>query len=137
MTHQAYIDNILGPIVSGWCKSQEQWTLKEDGDSGYGKSQNDNPVEKWKRAHRLSKDLLASHSYYFNCLQSPDLTIIEDTWQYPKQYVRKKPHWDDELVFELAREEQIPQDWIKRLVSSMPQRLRDCINRRGQMVEQR
>ena len=139
MTHQAYIDNILEPVVSTWCNDDKQWTLEEDGDSGHGKSQNDNPVEKWKRAHGLSRDPSALHRYYFNCPQSPDLTIIEDTWQYPKQYVRKKPHWDDELVLELAQEawKQIPQDWINKLVHSMPQRLQDCIDSRGQMVEQR
>ena len=55
----------------------------------------------------------------------------------PKDWVKKRPHWDDELVEELAQEawKNIPQKWINDKVDSMPQRLRDVINSDGQMAE--
>ena len=87
----------------------------------------------------MKRDPSGKHRYYFNCSHSLDLSIIEDIWQYPKQYVRLRPHWDDKLVAELAQEawDKVPKDWINRLVNSMPQRLRDVIASRGQMVEMR
>jgi DNA-directed RNA polymerase subunit F len=87
----------------------------------------------------MSNDSSTKHTYYANCRSSPDFAIIEDTWQYPKNYVRKRPHWTDELVDELVQEawHDIPQEWINRLVDSMPQRLRDCIQSKGQLVEWR
>ena len=139
MTYQGYVDNVLEPIVANWCLRDEQWCLEEDGDSGYGKPQNSSIVEKWKEDHGMTRDASGKHRYYFNCSQSPDLSIIEDTWQYPKQYVRLRPHWDDELVAELAQKawDEVPIKWINKLVNSMPQRLRDVIASRGQMVEMR
>jgi hypothetical protein len=139
MTHQVYIESILEPIVSQWCLEDGLWCLEEDNDSGHGLRSKDNPVEKWKQAHGMSKSPSARFRYYPNCPQSPDFAIIEDVWQYPKQYVRKRPHWTDELVSELALEAwaEIPQDWINRLVDSMPRRLQDCIDAKGQLVEMR
>jgi hypothetical protein len=42
-------------------------------------------------------------------------------------------------VSELVQEgwEKVPQKWIDKLVDSMPQRLQDCIDSGGQMVQQR
>ena len=137
MTHQVYIESILEPVVAEWCLEKEPWCLEEDGDSGHGLKSQNNPVERWKHAHGMSKDSSTIHTYYANCRASPDFAIIEDTWQYPKQYVRKRPHSDDDIVDELVREawDQIPQDWINRLVDSIPQRLQDCIQSKGQLVE--
>ena len=55
----------------------------------------------------------------------------------PKDWVKKRPYWDDELVEELAQEawKNITQKWINDKVDSMPQRLRDVINSDGQMAE--
>jgi hypothetical protein len=139
MTQQVYIDSILDPIVAQWCLETEPWVFEEDGDSGHGPGKKENPVSQWKEAHGISKDPSALHRQYFNCRHSPDFSIIEDVWQYPKQYVRTRPHWSDELVTELALEawDQIPQDWINKLVDSIPQRLQDCIDSKGQLTEMR
>lgn len=32
---------------------------------------------------------------YFNCAQSPDLSVIEKCWVIPRMYTQKYPHWDD------------------------------------------
>lgn len=139
ITHKVYIQQILEPVVAEWCLEKKPWCLEEDGDSGHGLIQNSNVVEKWKKAHSMSRDSSTIYNYYANCPQSPDFAVIEDLWQYPKQYVRKRPHWDDEVVAELAQEAwtAMPQEWINRLVDSMPQRLQDCIDSKGQLVEMR
>ena len=80
MTYQGYVDNVLEPIVANWCLGDEQWCLEEDGDSGHGKPQNSSIVEKWKEDHGMTRDASSKHRYYFNCSQSPDLSIIEDTF---------------------------------------------------------
>ena len=79
ITHQAYVDSVLEPIISDWCKEDDSWALEEDNDSSYGNNENNNVVKRWKKAHGLSRDPSARHRYYFNCPQSPDLSIIEDT----------------------------------------------------------
>ncbi|KAF2184633.1 hypothetical protein K469DRAFT_708823 [Zopfia rhizophila CBS 207.26] len=81
MTQRAYIDQILEPI--------------EDGDSGQGPGKS-NIVRTWKKENGLQ--------YYFNCHSSPDLSVIENCWQPPKQYVKKFPHWDEQDTRELAIE---------------------------------
>ena len=50
--------------------------------------------------------------------------------------MRKRPHWTDKLVDELAQEawQAMPQDWMNRLFDSMPSRLQDVIDSGGQMV---
>jgi len=139
MSQSVYIKAILEPIVSQWCREAGQWALEEDGDSGHGKGSDSNPVSKWKKAHGITSDPTTPFNCFFNCPRSPDFAPIEDAWSYPKGFVRRRPHWTDELVDELAHEAwgQIPQDWINRLVNSIPQRLRDCISSGGQMVEPR
>jgi len=88
--------------VALWCLEEASWCLEEDGDSGYGKGLRSNPVLRWKTDHGISSEPTALHRQFFNCRQSPDLSIIEDYWSYPKAHVRKRPHWTDELVDELA-----------------------------------
>jgi hypothetical protein len=42
---------------------------------------------------------------YFNFSSSPDFAPIEKAWQGPKQYVKKRPWWDDDdIVREIAEE---------------------------------
>ena len=139
LTQQAYIDQILEPGVSKWCSDRSEWVLEEDNDSGYGNKDSNNLVQKWKRDYGITQSDQSAHRCYFNCPRSPDLAIIEDGWSYPKNYVKKRSHWDDQIVDELAREawRQMPQPWINQLVDSMPQRLQDVIASGGQMVEMR
>ena len=93
MTQQAYIDQILEPVVLPWILSGEDFVLEEDGDSGHGPSKN-NPVRDWKAKYGLK--------YYFNCVLSPDLAPIENAWFSVKNEVRKCPHWDEEITREMA-----------------------------------
>ena len=86
MSQQVYIDDVLSKEVVNWTKEPTKWTLEEDGDSGHGIHENNGIVERYKRSIGLSRTE-GDYRYYFNCSHSPDLSIIEDTWQYLKQYV--------------------------------------------------
>ncbi|KAF2183648.1 hypothetical protein K469DRAFT_710450 [Zopfia rhizophila CBS 207.26] len=127
MTQRAYIDQILEPIVKSWIESHQCFILEEDGDSGHGPGKS-NIVRTWKKENGLQ--------YYFNCYSSPDLSVIENCWQPPKQYVKKFPHWDEQDTRELAIEgwEKVNQKFINASVNSMPQRLKDVIEMDRQMT---
>jgi hypothetical protein len=101
--------------------------LFEDGDSGHGPGKS-NPVRDWKEKHGLK--------HYFNVAGSPDLNIIENCWQPPKQYVQKFPHWDDSTTIELIKEgwETVKQESINKKVETYPQRFRDVIKAGGQIT---
>ena len=101
--------------------------LEEDGDSSHGPSAN-NIVRTWKKNHGLE--------HYFNCHSSPDLAHIENCWQPPKQHIKKFPHFNEQDTRELALEgwDKVTQKFINTRVLSMPQRLRDCRDKDGQLT---
>jgi hypothetical protein len=127
MSQRAYIDQILEPVVKPWLEAGHDFVLEEDGDSGHGPGR-DNIVKSWKHDHHLQ--------HYFNCASSPDLAPIENCWLPPKQHLQKYPHWDDSTTKELILEGwgRVSQDFINDKVISMPQRLREVIERKGQMI---
>jgi hypothetical protein len=116
-----------------------KWSLEEDGDLGQGNQLKGNPVIKWKKDYRMSQEPQSNHSWFFNCPQSPDLALIEECSSHPKQHVKKRPHWDDRLVKEMAQEAwtKMPQRWINELIESVPQFLEDCISTGGQKAARR
>ncbi|KAK4129395.1 hypothetical protein N657DRAFT_660760 [Parathielavia appendiculata] len=74
MAMQVYRDHILEPVVGGWLREGQSFS---------------NIVRAWKEQNGLES--------FFNCAQSPNFSPIEKAWQGPKQYVKKRPCWDDEL----------------------------------------
>jgi hypothetical protein len=126
MTQQAYIDQILEPYVRPWLRGK-RFILEEDNNSGHGPSRQ-NIVRTWKQNADLEQ--------YFNCSNSPDLALIENCWQTPKQYVKKFPHWNEQDTKELALEgwEKVSHDFINDRINSMPQRIQDCIDLEGQIT---
>lgn len=129
MSQQAYIDQILEPIVKPWLNrgGGHDFVLEEDGDSGHGLSKK-NIVRTWKETHGLE--------HYFNSASSPDLSFIENCWSVPKQHLRKYSHWDDHSTTELIVEgwERVSQQFINERVDSMPVRLKAVIEGDGQMT---
>ena len=121
MTQVCYIEQILERVVLPWLNQGRDFVLEEDGDSGHGYGKKGNVVEVWKREHGLES--------YKNCAGSPDLAIIENGWQVPKQHVKKHPHNNIEILRTLALEgwEALKQETINKWVEEMPQRLRDVI----------
>ena len=128
MSLQVYINQILEPVVKPWLLEKQDFVLEEDGDSGHGKAKNRNIVRKWKEENNLE--------YFFSCASSPDLSLIENCWQPPKQHLKKYPHWDDRTTKELIVEgwDLISQHFINEKCRSMPKRLKDVITSDGDMV---
>jgi hypothetical protein len=130
MTQQAYIDQILEPVVKPWIDAGHDFVLEEDGDSGHGPPRaKGNIVVDWKEKHGLK--------HYFNCPGSPDMAPIEDAWQPSKQYVRHYGHWEPDETRTLAQEgwDGITQEWINRRILSMPARLEALKNsERGELI---
>lgn len=129
LSMQTYINNILEPVVKTWINKGYSFVLEEDNDPSHGTGKT-NPVRTWKENNGLK--------YYFNCHGSPDLSIIGDCWQLPKQYAKKFPYWDEgKETTTLAREawSLINQDFINDSVESMPERLKNCIDMEGHMPD--
>ncbi|PQE29876.1 hmg box protein [Rutstroemia sp. NJR-2017a WRK4] len=126
MSQRVYIDQILDPVVKEWLKGP-RFVLEEDGDSGHGTSMY-NIVRTWKKEHKLES--------YFNCSNSPDLSIIENCWQAPKQALYKTPHWDDITTKEVIIEawNSIPQSFIDNSIKTIPDRYKAIIKGDGQMT---
>lgn len=126
MSQQAYINQILEPIVKPWIEAKQDFVLEEDGDSGHGPGKS-NIVRTWKQEHILE--------FYFNCHNSPDLAPIENCWQPVKGHLRKFPHWDDATTKELIYEgwATASQKFINEKVESMPERLQAVKDGEGKM----
>jgi hypothetical protein len=127
MTHECYINQILTPIVMPWLVENRDFVLEEDGDSGHGFGKGTNKVKQWKERYGLE--------HYQNCAGSPDITPIENSFQVPKEHIKKFTHTDIEGLRELALEgwARLKQETINKWVEEMPQRLQDVINSKGKM----
>lgn len=86
------------------------------------------PVRTWKEQNGLES--------YFNCAQSPELSVIEDCWAIPKIYTRKYSHWDDATLENLIREgwAQVSQEFINQRVQEMPDRLQAVKDGHGELT---
>ena len=124
LNQKAYIDFILEPIVKPWIEARQDFVLEEDGDIGHGPSKS-NIVRTWKNNHGLE--------HFFNCPSSPDLSIIDNCWQPPKQHIQ---HWDDHTMKGLIYEgwATVSQTSINEKVASMPERLRSVLQNDGHMT---
>ena len=138
MSQEVYVNSILNKVIINW-PQEPRWVLEEDGDSGHGNQSRENSVIQWKRDHGMEKGSKIKCSWFTNCSQSPGLALIEEAWSYPKDFVKNRPHWDDDLVRELAKKgwAALPQKWINEMVDGYPQLLQDCIDSKGQMVARR
>ncbi|KAK4237894.1 hypothetical protein C8A03DRAFT_15612 [Achaetomium macrosporum] len=125
LTMTAYRDQILEPVVGSWLRAGHHFVLEEDCDSGHSGKKGNNIVTKWKQENGLES--------YFNCPLSPDFVPIERALQSPKQYVTKRPCWDDRTVKELVEEgwAALKQESINRWVDQIPRILKDCIKMEG------
>ncbi len=127
MTQKVYIKQILEKVVKHWIKVGRDFVLEEDRDSGHGLGQK-NLVWSWKDKYRLK--------HYFNISGLPDLSIIENCWQTPKDWVRKFPNWNDEETKKLIIEgrDLVSQEYINGQVKTILQRFKDVIASEGQIT---
>ena len=123
MTQQVYL-TLLEREVASWPVDA---VLEEDGDSGHGPSKS-NLVRTWKTQRSLK--------CYFNYAHSPDLAPIENAWQAPKTNLRQTAHWDDDMVWEVAKEgwEALSIRTINLWCDSMPERLQKVLDSHGQLT---
>ncbi|KAL0469508.1 hypothetical protein QR685DRAFT_588997 [Neurospora intermedia] len=105
-----YDNKILKPV---------DFVLEENNNSNYGSKGNrrgkKNIVKQWKEENGLK--------YYFNCSGYPDFIPINKVWQSPKQYLRKRGKWDDEICWELVEEgwTALTQERINLWINIIPQ----------------
>ena len=111
-----------------WLEQGHKFILEEDGDSRHGTGKSRNIMRKWKEQNGLN--------YYFNYASSPDLSLIENCWQPPKQHLRKYPHWDDAITKGLICEgwEAVSQELVNAKVITVPERLKAVLDSGGQMI---
>lgn len=76
MSLKVYRNQILEPVVKPWLLKSQDFVLEEDADSRHRKAQNRNIVRVWKEKNNLE--------YFFNCISSPDLSLIENCWLFLK-----------------------------------------------------
>ena len=130
MTQKQYLEWILkGHIEPIWQQHQskgEPFILMEDNDGCHGTKSDDNIVVQFKRA-------LEGFMWYANPPQSPDLNIIEKCWRIIKQRVKQRAPTTVEQLRQYIEEEwdAIPQEKINEMVDSMPERVKECLKRRG------
>uniref|UniRef100_A0A8H7N5Q7 Tc1-like transposase DDE domain-containing protein n=1 Tax=Bionectria ochroleuca TaxID=29856 RepID=A0A8H7N5Q7_BIOOC len=127
ITQIDYKKKILKPYIKKWLEEGRSFVLEEDNDSGHGPGKS-NPVRAWKEENNLQ--------FFFNCPKSPDLSPIENCWLVPKEYIRHYPHWDKQVLRELAEEgwRELKQSTINAWVNSMLKRLRHVIRLGGKMT---
>ena len=99
--------------------------LEKDNDSGHTGSM----TIRWKKEHEVQ--------YYLNAPKSPDLSPIENVWNPLKFHYNSKLHWNEgqakQHILDVF-EHDIKQEWINKLVLSMPERLQDCLARSGALT---
>lgn len=129
ISQEVYVNRILEPMVKSWIERGDSFILEGDGDSGHGKRGVNSIATRWKEDNNLL--------YYANCPHSLDLSPIENAWQVPKQFIGKKPHWDDKTCIEAIKKgwANLDQKTINKCVEEMPQRLQDIMNSRGKMTK--
>jgi transposase len=125
MTMETYIEKILKPHVLPHHAHNPDIILEVDGDSAHGGRSAKNRVQKFKDQNGMR--------WYCNPPSSPDLSIIEDCWRYLKQHVKKhKSKSVQQLKWAIDTEwENMPMEYINKLVDSMPDRIHEVVKRKG------
>jgi hypothetical protein len=130
MTQRQYLEWIfkrhIEPIWRQHVADGRPFILMEDNDGCHGTKTDDNIVAQHKQ-------LLKGFLWYANPPQSPDLNIIENLWRIIKQRIKqRKPTTVEELKQFITEEwDRITQEEINELVDSMPNRVKECVKRRG------
>lgn len=97
MLFKMYRDQILELVVKPQLLKGQDFVLKKDGNSGYGKDHNRNIIQVvQKRKNNLK--------YIFNFASFLDFSPIENCWLLPKQYLAKYPDWNDYTTKDLILE---------------------------------
>lgn len=132
LTMNDYCDKVLDKEVKVWLNTTgpQSFILEEDVEAfAHGGASKVNVAQQWKAAHGLR--------YYFNCLDSPDLSPLDTQWPPNKQWrVEPLKDWDEETLRQAARDAwaSLDQERVNLWVDFMPQRLRQVIDSQGRMI---
>lgn len=92
-----------------------------------------NIVRKWKDEHGLKEGV----NQYFNPTKSPDLSVIENSFQPLKQKLSIIGHWDPESLRRRAEEiwdHEVSQEYTNKQVKSMEDRMHEVLDGDGRMI---
>jgi len=133
MTMPQYLTKIFRPhIESAWQQAKEQhraFVLLEDNDGSHGTRTSNNIVARYKAKIGIP--------WYANSARSPDLNIIENVWRILKQRLKQRLRLESALTIDRVKEilleiwDGIEQSEINKLIETMPERINECLRRKG------
>jgi transposase len=133
MTMPQYLTKIFKPYIEkAWQEAKDahhSFILLEDNDGSHGTMTTDNIVARYKRLIRIK--------WYANSPKSPDLNIIENVWRILKQRLKQRLRYEQAPTIDRVKEiileiwDGIDQEEINKLVDQVPQRIDECLRRRG------
>jgi hypothetical protein len=133
MTMPQYLTKIFKPYIEkAWQQAKDQrkqFILLEDNDGSHGTKTSTNIVARYKALIKIP--------WYPNSPKSPDLNIIENVWRILKQRLKQRLIHEQAPTVDRVKEiilqiwEEIDQKEINALVDSMPERIEQCISRKG------
>lgn len=137
MTMEQYLTKIFHPYIGkAWLEAKEQhrgFILLEDNDGSHGTMTSTNIVARYKEKIGIP--------WIANAPRSPDLNIIENVWRILKQRLKqalsKRPGLTIDTVKDLIQQiwNDIDQKEINKLVDQMPERINECLRRKGMNTE--
>ena len=103
--------------------------LLEDNDGSYGIRTSNNIVARYKAKIGIP--------WYANSVRSPNLNIIENVWRILKQRLKQRLRLELALTIDRVKEilleiwDGIEQSEINKLIENMPERINECLRRKG------
>lgn len=133
MTMEQYLTKIFKPYIEyAWQETKDQhkkFILFEDNNGSHGTKSDTNIVARYK--------VCIGIPWYANALRSPDLNIIENVWRILKQRLKQRLRSEKGALINRIKViiheiwDNIDQEEINRLVRSMPNRIDECLKRKG------
>lgn len=133
MTMEQYLTKIFRPhIEKAWQEAKDQhkaFILLEDNDGSHGTKTTTNIVARYK--------VKIGIPWIANAARSPDLNIIENVWRILKQRLKQALRFEKGLDIAGVQRlitriwDDIDQSEINKLVDTMPERIHECLRRKG------
>lgn len=133
LTMTQYLTKIFHPYIEvAWQEAKDAhkpFLLLEDNDGSHGTKSSTNIVARYKEHLGIP--------WFANCPRSPDFNIIENIWRKLKQRVKQRLRYESGVTIDRLKViitevwDQIDIHEINKEVDSMPERLAECLRRKG------